>query len=184
MVRYADDSVLAFEDRQSAGRLLDALGKRLGGYGLELHETKTGLVDFRPNCPRGHDHDTAFDFLGLAHVWGTSWKGNRVVRQITAKSRLARAVKTVYQWCKSNRHQPLSDQQTYLTQVIRGHCAYYGLTGNGKSVALFRHEVARSWRKALSRRSRTRRVNWQHMSVLVSRFPLPQAKVTRSIYAS
>ena len=123
-------------------------------------------------------------FLGLAHVWGTSWKGNRVVRQITAKSRLARAVKTVYQWCKSNRHQPLSDQQTYLTQAIRGHCAYYGLTGNGKSVALFRHEVARSWRKALSRRSRTRRVNWQHMSVLVSRFPLPQAKVTRSIYAS
>ena len=148
LVRYADDIVLAFEDRRSAERLLDVLGKRLGRYGLELHETKTRLVDFRPNCPRGHDHETVFDFLGLAHIWGTSRRGNRVVRQITAKSRLARAVKTVYEWCKNNRHQPLSDQQAHLAQAIRGHCAYYGLTGNSKSVAVFRHEVARSWRKA------------------------------------
>ena len=99
LVRYADDIVLAFEDRRSAERLLDVLGKRLGRYGLELHETKTRLVDFRPNCPRGHDHETVFDFLGFAHIWGTSRRGNRVVRQITAKSRLARAVKTVYEWC-------------------------------------------------------------------------------------
>ena len=63
------------------------------------------------------------------------------------------------------------------------HCAYYGLTGNSKSVAVFRHEVARSWRKALSRRSRTGRVNWQQMNALLARFPLPQAKVMRSIYA-
>ena len=61
LVRYADDIVLAFEDRRSAERLLDVLGKRLGRYGLELHETKTRLVDFRPNCPRGHDHETVFD---------------------------------------------------------------------------------------------------------------------------
>lgn len=47
-MRYADDIVLAFEDRRSAERLLDALGKQLGRYGLELHETKTRLVDFRP----------------------------------------------------------------------------------------------------------------------------------------
>ena len=107
-----------------------------------------------------------------------------MVRQITAKSRLARAVKTVYQWCKSNRHQPLTDQQAHLAQVIRGHCAYYGLTGNSKSVALFRHEVIRSWRKALSRRSRTGQVNWQQMNTLLARFPLPQATVTRSIYAT
>ena len=183
LVRYADDIVLAFEDRRSAERLLDVLGKRLGRYGLELHETKTRLVDFRPNCPRGHDHETVFDFLGFAHIWGTSRRGNRVVRQITAKSRLARAVKTVYEWCKNNRHQPLSDQQAHLAQAIRGHCAYYGLTGNSKSVAVFRHEVARSWRKALSRRSRTGRVNWQQMNALLARFPLPQAKVMRSIYA-
>ena len=39
--------VIAFEDRHSGKRMLDVLGKRLGRYGLTLHETKTRYVDFR-----------------------------------------------------------------------------------------------------------------------------------------
>ena len=37
----------ALEDRHSGKRLLDVLGKRLGRYGLTLHEAKTRYVDFR-----------------------------------------------------------------------------------------------------------------------------------------
>ncbi len=44
---------------------------------------------------------TTFDFLGFTHVWGRSMQGKDVVRQITAKGRFARALKSVHQWSKT-----------------------------------------------------------------------------------
>ena len=97
--------------------MLDVLGKRLGRYGLTLHETKTRCVDFRPKRPRAHDSDTTFDFLGFTHVWGRSRRGRNVVRQITAKDRFTRALKAVHEWCKSNRHRTRSRSNT---STLRG----------------------------------------------------------------
>ena len=76
---------------------------------------------------------TTFDFLGFTHVWGRSMRGKDVVRQITAKGRFARALKSVHDWCKRYRHLPVKAQQDYLARVIRGHCAYFGLTGNSQT---------------------------------------------------
>ena len=67
LVRFVDDFVMAFEDAQSGGRMLDVLGKRLGRYGLRLHETKTRYGDFRSKRPRAHDPDTTFDFRLTHH---------------------------------------------------------------------------------------------------------------------
>ena len=117
LVRFADDFVMAFEDARSGRRMLDVLGKRLGRYGLTLHGTKTRYVDFRPERPRAHDRDTTFDFLGFTHVWGRSRRGRNVVRQITAKGRFTRAVKTVHEWCKANRHRPL-DERCIVTEEL------------------------------------------------------------------
>ena len=78
LVRFADDFVIALEDRHSGKRLLDVLGKRLGRYGLTLHETKTRYVDFRRRRPYGRHwmaSATTFDFLGFTHVWGRSLQG-------------------------------------------------------------------------------------------------------------
>ncbi len=69
---------------------------------------------------------TTFDYLGFTHVWGRSRRGRNLVRQITAKSRFARALKSVHEWCKSHRHWPMYAQHAHLCRVIRGHCAYYG----------------------------------------------------------
>ena len=163
LVRFADDFVVALEDRQSGKRLLDVLGKRLGRYGLTLHEAKTRYVDFRRRRPYGRHwmaSATTFDFLGFTHVWGRSLRGKDVVRQITAKGRFARALKSVQDWCKSNRHLPIKAQHDYLVRAIRGHYAYYGLTGNGKRLEWFRYQVARTWRKWLARRSRRRCLTW------------------------
>ena len=183
LVRFADDFVIALEDRHDGKRLLDVLGKRLGRYGLTLHETKTRYVDFRRRRPYGRHwmaSATTFDFLGFTHVWGRSMQGKDVVRQITAKGRFARALKSVHQWCKRYRHLPVKAQQDYLARVIRGHCAYYGLTGNGKRLEWFRYQCVRIWRRWLARRSRLRRLNWDRMNVLLKRYPLPYVTFTRS----
>ena len=184
LVRYADDFLALFSDQRSCERFLEVLPKRLARYGLRLHPDKTRVVDFRRISRTGHHPSATFDFLGFTHVWGRSRRGYLVVRQVTAKDRFARAVNNVFQWCKANRHQPLPEQQAYLARVIQGHCGYYGLTGNGKRLHLFRYEVVRAWRKALSRRTRSGYLNWAKMNALLQRLPLPTARVVHSIYAS
>ena len=67
-------------------------------------------------------------FLGFTHAWGKSRAGKNVVRQVTAKSRYARALAAVTDWCRSNRHQTIRDQHAHLTMMMRGHYAYYGTT--------------------------------------------------------
>ena len=182
LVRFADDFVLTFEDRPSGKRVLDVLGKRLGRYGLTLHATKTRYVDFRHKRPDGRDvlaSATIFDFLGFTHVWGRSRRGKDVVRQITAKGRFARALKSVHVWCKRHRHLPIEAQREHLSRMLRGHCAYYGLSGNSKRLGRFRHELIRIWRTWLTRRDRGRRMHWDRMNALLKQHPLPAARVAR-----
>jgi RNA-directed DNA polymerase len=73
---------------------------------------------------------TTFTLLGFYHVWGKSRKGNNVVRQVTAKQRYARVLAAVTDWCRKNRHLPIPEQQTQLVAKMRGHYAYYGISGN------------------------------------------------------
>jgi RNA-directed DNA polymerase len=62
MVRYADDSVLYFENETDARRVLEVLWKRLEKFGLSLHPEKTRLLDFRrPQQGKGE----SFNFLGF-----------------------------------------------------------------------------------------------------------------------
>ena len=56
-------------------------------------------------------------------------QGKNLVRQITTKGRFARALKSVHEWCKTNRHLPVEAQHGYLVRAIRSHYAYYGLKG-------------------------------------------------------
>jgi hypothetical protein len=66
-----------------------------------------------------------------------SRKGKNVVRQTTAKSRLARALVAIKEWCRTNRHWPVLVQHAKLSAKLRGHYAYYGrgISGNWTSIA-------------------------------------------------
>ena len=120
LVRFADDAVMAFEVLEDAKRVLDVLGKRLERYGLKLHPDKTRFVDFRIDRPEGSCHPetdgTSFNFLGFSHIWAKSRKGMKVVRQVTAKNRYARALAAVSEWCRRNRHQSIRDQHAHLSR--------------------------------------------------------------------
>src|SRR5262249_4796805 len=122
LVRFADDAVMAFDNIVDAQRVLAVLGKRLARFGLKLHPDQSRLADFRPGRAEGARHPdtggTSFDFLGLTHVWGRSRQGRRMVRQITAKSRFARAVAAVNEWCRKNRHRSVRDQHRHLSAMM------------------------------------------------------------------
>jgi hypothetical protein len=187
LVRFADDAVMAFADFQDAKRVLDVFGKRLARYELTLHPDKTRFVDFRSRRPEGEDHPvtegTTFTFLGFCHVWGKSRKGKNVVRQVTAKQRYARALAAVSAWCRTNRHRPTADQHHHLSAMMRGHYAYYGITGNFERLSWYAHQAARIWQKWLSRRDRQRRLLWGRFEEYLRRHPLPPPRIVHNYTA-
>jgi RNA-directed DNA polymerase len=155
MTRFADEVVMGFALQEDAERVRRVLPKRLGKYGLTIHPEKTRLVAFgRPSGTNG-SKPGPFDFLGFTHYWGKSRRGKWVIKRKTAQQRFRRGLKRIAQWCRRNRHRPVAAQHKELCQQLRGHFAYYGITGNRPWVQKFRQEAVKSWQKWLHRRSRS-----------------------------
>jgi RNA-directed DNA polymerase len=100
-----------------------------------------------------------------------------VVRQTTAKSRLARSLAAVRAWCQTNRHQPVCEQRAWLSAVLNGHYAYFGITGNIRRIQEYRHQVVRIWHKWLERRTRGRKFLWDKFRAFLARHTLPAARI-------
>jgi hypothetical protein len=189
MIRYADDAVLCFEREEDAQRVLRVLPKRLARFGLTLHPQKTHMLDFRRPCgvvPRqgsdGSGSRKSFEMLGFTHHWGRSRKGAWVIKRKTSPSRFGRALKRISQWCRRYRHAKVAKQHAVLVTKLRGHYAYFGITGNGYALNRFRNEVGRTWQKWLARRSDRNHMPWERFNRLLARYPLPPAQVVHSIY--
>jgi group II intron reverse transcriptase/maturase len=181
LIRYADDLVIAFAEEKDARRVEAVLPKRLARFGLRLHPEKTRLVPFqmpqkKANLSRPQGPD-AFTFLGFTHYWGKSRKGNWVIKRKTAASRFTRSMLRVRQWCRRNRHEPVTWQQHRLSSVLRGHYAYYGITGNYRALGNFHRQVTREWRKWLNRRSQKARMTWERFNRLLVTYPLPCPRI-------
>jgi group II intron reverse transcriptase/maturase len=180
LIRYVDDFVLVFQLESDARRVLEVLPKRFGRYGLGLHPDKTRLVRFEP--PRSpteprQEEPRSFDLLGFTHYWERSRRGYWVVKRKTASNRFTRSLRRIDLWCRGHRHTPIPWQHAKLQDKLRGHDEYYGITGNSKALSSLRHWVKRIWRKWLSRRSRTSKVNWVRFNLLLERYPLPNPRI-------
>lgn len=188
LIRFADDFVIGFRDASDAQRVMEVVPKRFGKYGLTVHPTKTKLVPFRqpPSTVGSGDESPerpgTFDLLGFTHYWDRSRRGYWVVKLKTATDRFSRAVRSIDSWCRTNRHLPISEQQQKLNQKLRGHYAYYGVTGNGTALSRFLHEVERRWRKWLTRRNRERVLTWTAFCRILQRYPLARVRTVRSVY--
>ena len=165
LIRYADDFVMVFQGERctpGAGRAAEAIRQ------------------VRPDAPPGQDPAGAFrtaqpqggagrtqphESRGVSTswasptYWGKSRRGNWVVKRKTASDRFTRFLRQLNVWCQGNRHAPLAWQHAQLLSKLRGHYGYYGITGNSKSLSSVHHWVKRIWRKWLSRRSRTAKLD-------------------------
>ncbi len=186
LIRYADDFVIGLRDERDAQRVLEVIPKRFGKYGLTIHPTKTKLVRFRPPSSRKDrnespdDRHGTFDLLGFTHYWARSRNGYWVVKLKTAKDRFTRAVRSIDHWCRDNRHLPIQDQHKKLNEKLRGHYAYYGVTGNSAALARFLHEVGPRWRRWLNRRNNIRSMTWERFLIILRRYPLAPNRAVRS----
>jgi group II intron reverse transcriptase/maturase len=190
LIRFADDFVIVFEQKHDADRVMKVISKRFEKFGLTLHSEKSKLIDFRAphhwqrrreNRSRGEGEKESepetFDLLGFTHYWCKTKRGGWAVQRKTMKSRLARAIERIDQWCRKNRHCPVQEQWKKLCQKVRGHYAYYAITGNNRSLANFLCAVNRAWKRWLNRRNEKRPMNWEKFNRLLQRYPLPPPRI-------
>lgn len=184
LIRYADDFVIGFCDYRDAQRVMDVVPKRFGRFGLTVHPDKTQLIPFRPPSAVGDREKCpgTFNLLGFTHYWARSQRGYWVVKQKTASDRFSRAVHRIDEWCRDHRHWSLGEQQQKLNEKLRGHYAYYGITGNSAALSRFLYEVKAIWRKWLYRRNRIRSMTWEMFQRHLQRYPLAPVRTSRSIF--
>lgn len=183
VVRYADDIMLAFADKSDARRVMEVLAKRFARFGLRLHPQKTRMVEFhqpRWSQLRRGPGQGSFDFLGFTHYWARSRRGTWVVRRKTAGDRMRRAARGLGQWCRFHRHLPVAVQHQLLCAKLRGHDAYYGITGNWSSLRRLRRQVQRAWQRWLHRRSQ-RGMTWETFYRLLQRYPLEKPRIVHRV---
>src|SRR5262249_19193115 len=110
-----------------------------------LESFRNQLMDCRGGWVLEVDIRKFFDFLGFTHYWGRSLRGYWVIELKTAADRFSRAVRSIDSWCRDNRHIAIGEQQQKLNEKLRGHYAYYGVTGNSGTLSRLLWEVRRRW---------------------------------------
>ena len=126
LIRYADDFVIALEDRTDAERVMAVLPKRMGRFGLTLHPDKTRLLPFgRPKKERreGSGH------LRLSGVHACTGGGPVVVggrcgARPSVRDSLER-LRSIAEYCRSHRHDSVKTQHAALVRRLRGHFNYF-----------------------------------------------------------
>lgn len=181
LVRYADDFVMVFEDEGDARRVAETLPKRLARFHLEVSPEKTRLVYFKPPRDEPDSKPDTFNFLGFTLYWGKSRKGKQTIRRKTSSKRVARTLRGFNQYCRANRHAPISVQHRALSRKLRGHYQYFGVTMNYDSLARVARAVCEIWKKWLSRRSQ-KGMTWKQYKRLLARWPLPEPRVVHTVF--
>src|SRR5205085_1367552 len=158
VVRYADDIVLGFQHQADAERFWQELTERLRKFRLELHPTKTRLLEFGPLAAenrrrRGQGKPETFNFLGFTHICGKTRSGRFTVLRQTMRARLQAKLSEVKAELQRRLHAPIPEVGKWLRAVVAGHIRYFGVPTNYRALKLFRTQVEWLWQRALSRRS-------------------------------
>jgi len=181
IVRFADDFVMGFEREDDATKLMAVLPKRFGKHGLELHPTKTKLLEFRKPSGDATSGSNTFDFLGFTHYWSKSRTGNWIIKRKTSSQKIRKTIQILRDWCRLNRHLDLNEQYRLLCSRLRGHFQYFGIRCNLRAMEAVLYHAIRNWKFWLNRRSRKKALNWNKFEQLLKRIPLPKPRIVHNV---
>jgi len=187
-IRYADDYVACFKQEADAKRFRIEMEQRLNQFGLEIAPEKTKILEFGPLAQerakrRGERKAETFDFLGFTHYCTTTRSSKRFrIGRKTISKRMSAKLKLYKQWLRSNRTLPTREIMRTTANKLRGHFAYYGVSGNGESISNFAYEVRMILFKWLGRRGKRKSLNFEKFDLLLKRFPLPSARIMVNLW--
>ena len=161
MVRYADDGLFFFKEKEAAESFMAALSKRVKKYKLALNEEKTGIVDF--NWRDNNDFSSDFSFLGFTIYWGRKRRyRKRPLMFKTNKEKLHKTLQEFEAWVKKER----SSLRTSILwekakAKLQGHYNYFGYWMNRCKLRHFYDNAIRILFKWLNRRSQKKSYDWE-----------------------
>jgi group II intron reverse transcriptase/maturase len=172
VVRYADDFIVGFQYESDARRFLDKMRERLREFALSLHPEKTRLIEFgrfaaERRQRRGLGKPETFNFLGFTFICGKTRAGKFQIQRKTRADRMRAKLKTVQEEMRRHMHQPIALQGKWLWYVVNGYFNYHAVPTNFRALVAFRTEIARRWRRILTRRSERTTLNWEQMNRLL-----------------
>ena len=166
-----------------ARRIMEVLPKRMSKYGLTVHPEKTRLVRFAPpdaadSAPRngsrpepGHSTSWVSPTTG-AEPGKARWVVNARRRRADSGGRST----GMRNGAEETDTDPIPKQYQTLRQKLRGHYAYYGITGQRGRLSAFRAGCDGLWRNWLCQPRSRRRMAWELTVIACERrYPLPPA---------
>jgi len=147
-VRYADDFLIMFQYENDARAVMNVLPKRLERFSLEVAEDKTRTLPF--GRFKGTKED--FDFLGFTFFNTTTRTGKYRVGVRTSKKKLKAKKQAAKAWLRQQLTKPIARTMETLAAVVRGHCNYYGVSGNFKQIQKFWKYLKSETYRMLNRR--------------------------------
>ncbi|MFK7822472.1 MAG: group II intron reverse transcriptase/maturase [Planctomycetaceae bacterium] len=185
VVRYADDFVVGFEDRNDAEACLNELHGRFAKFGLKLHPKKTRLIEFgRYAIGRREQRDAGrpetFDFLGFTHKCArTREHGRFTIHRHSIAKRMRATFAKIKEQLRKRMHRPLGETGRWLRRVVQGWLNYHAIPSNSQRLCRFVDEVTKLWLAVIRRRSQRGRSGWtwDRMQRL-ARLHLPRPRVT------
>lgn len=174
MVRYADDAVFFFKNKQAADTFLNTLRERLKAFKLRLNEEKTKIIDLSKTS-----HEV-FDFLGFTFYRGRKRKSRgRLVMVKTSKTKLFKAVGEFTDWIKKERNSKKTGELLKMANAkLRGHYNYFGYWCNRNHLVRYYTEVLKSLFKWLNRRSQKKSFDFERFKVsIVTRLTQPPERM-------
>jgi len=186
LIRYADDFVVCFEERESAIKFIEMLKIRFAKFGLRMSEGKSRVVDFgrkvwEDNNQRGRK-GTTFDFLGFTHFGEETRRGKYKVGRKTSRKKFIQKMQEMSEWMKSIRNLVKLKEWWKILQIkMTGHYRYFGMSGNKRMLYIYYQEVSRLAYKWINRRSQKKScTHAQYCEGLKRKLPMP--KIYHNIY--
>ena len=90
---------------------------------------------------------------------------------------MIRKLKELRRETRRRMHRRIRDQHAWLCSVLRGHYAYFGISGYSTALGRFRLQVMKERRRVLLRRSQRSKLSWARFNALLKVFPVPVGRV-------
>ncbi len=121
-----------------------------------------------------------FNFLGFTHDVGHSRRGRFVVGRKTQRERFAKKLKAFGAQLARLRTSGGRAMMQYAVRHLRGHLAYYGVSGNSRSLRQYFCRASRLLLKWLNRRSQRRSIPCERFGEVL-RSVLPAVRIMHNL---
>ena len=178
LVRYADDFVTCFENKEDAETYYQDLKERLAKFGLEIEESKTRIFPFGRNTTTRN----SFDFLGFNIYNATTRKGEYRVGYRTSKKKSKQKKQNIKEFIKNNRNVKPKYLVKALNRKLIGYYNYYGISYNYKWLSEIYQYTLGEMKRWLSRRSQRGYITWEKIKKIIEYSPLAKPRITYSLW--